>query len=77
MNKERREKIEQLSLQLDDIRDEISQLSETEQECYDNLPESFQYSEKGDRMQEIIESLNSAVDSIDEAISSLDEAIEN
>ena len=45
----------------------------TEQEAFDNLPESFQESEKGERMQEYIEYMEEALSSIEESIESLNE----
>lgn len=65
---------EEISVALGEIRDE-------EEESYDNLPESLQESAKGERIQENIESLESAVDEVDnidieEALNYIEMAIE-
>ncbi|MGN0929321.1 MAG: hypothetical protein ACI4N3_01635 [Alphaproteobacteria bacterium] len=42
-----------------------------EQEAYDNLPEPIQYSERGERMEEYICSLDDAMNYVSDAVSSL------
>lgn len=44
---------------IDDMRDE-------EQDSYDNLPESFQFGDRGRQMEENIMNMDSAMDEIDE-----------
>lgn len=44
---------------IDDIRDE-------EQDAYDNLPESFQFGDRGRQMEENIMNMDSAMDEIDD-----------
>ena len=75
MNKARRKAIEytisimqKVSVDLDTIRDE-------EQEAFDNLPDSLQYSERGEQMEEYIDTLGDAVSDIDDIIGSLCEII--
>ncbi len=51
-------------------------LRDEEQDYYDNMPESFQSGEKGDRAQEVIDALDEALDSLDSAADSLDTATE-
>jgi hypothetical protein len=58
MNKDRRNRIANIISDLDDI------LSE-EQDAYDNLPESFQQSERGEKMQEAIDYLEEAKSSLE------------
>lgn len=67
MNKDRRKRVDDLMVQLTDISSEIEAIKEEEQEAYDNLPESFQAGEKGDNMQNAIESLDEAENAVDEA----------
>lgn len=47
---------------LDSARDELKTVRDDEQEAYDNLPESLQYSEKGDDMERCIEALDEMMD---------------
>lgn len=74
MNKVRRKQIEEILVKLSDIQNDIECISEDEQEAFDNLPESLQYSERGDNMQEAIDNLDYALDSLDEVIDYLTEA---
>ena len=55
MNKKRRKEIEDVRKSLRKVYEELEELKDEEQEAFDNLPESFQESEKGERMQEYIE----------------------
>ena len=64
MNKQRREAIINLETKLEDIKFEILGLQEEEQEYYDNMPEPFQDSDKGEAAQTAIDCLESAVNSI-------------
>lgn len=74
MNKQRREAISALHSKLDDLKSEIEAVLGEEQDAYDNLPDSLRTGEKGDKMYEAIEALESAVSSIEDALSSLDDA---
>lgn len=74
MNKVRRNQIEEILVKLSDIQNDIECISEDEQEAFDNLPESLQYSERGDNMQEAIDNLDYALSSLEEVIDYLTEA---
>lgn len=90
MNKERRKELSKAICHLEKAKGEIESAKEIietckyeEEEAYDCLPESLQEGEKGDMMQENIDSLDEAFsiiedwpDDIDEAISSVQEAID-
>lgn len=72
MNNQRRKaiaaiesEIASLSETLDNLRERIESIRAEEQEAYDNLPESLQCAEKGERMQ-------SAIDALDNAASELE-----
>lgn len=90
MNKERRKELSKAIGHLEKAKGEIESAKEIietckdeEEEAYDCLPESLQEGERGDMMQENIDSLDEAFsviedwpDDIDEAISSVQEAID-
>lgn len=76
MNAQRRKWINSVWDKLDELKSEIESIMEEEQEAYDNLPESIQDGERGEKMQEAIDNLSNSMDSIDEAISYLESAIE-
>ncbi|MBR3467403.1 MAG: hypothetical protein IKH15_09315 [Bacteroidales bacterium] len=76
MNRNRRKQLVKALGQAEELKDTIETLRNEEQECFDNLPESLQYSERGDTMQEIANSLDYAVSNLEEAIDNLNEALE-
>lgn len=73
MNKQRRKAIGDIYDKLIDIQSDLEYIRDEEQEAFDNLPESIQYSERGERMEEYISSLEEALDNVGYAVESLDE----
>ena len=53
----------------------IEDVKDEEENAYDSLPESIQDSERGENMQEAIDTLDTACDSIDTVVDSVDETI--
>lgn len=76
MNKKRRNTIEKALEEIKRLKDVIEQCIDDEEDAYSNLPESIQYSERGESMQEIVEYLEYADSSLDEAIDNINEALE-
>ena len=66
MNNSRRKRLAEIQERLQDIMSALDEIRNEEQEAYDNLPESIQYSERGDAMTD-------AIDNIDEAVSTLED----
>lgn len=73
MNKNRRKAIDEIQDKLMNLQSELECIRDEEQEAFDNLPESIQYSERGERMEEYISSLEEALDNVGYAVESLDE----
>lgn len=67
--------IEQASSLLYEGKSLIDAALEEEQECFDNLPEGIQSSDRGCDMETNIEALQSASDSADEAINYLEDIV--
>jgi len=77
MNKARRKVLARITTQLESLKEELQlDVIDAEQEAFDNLPESFQEGEKGERMQEIIDTLEDVVSNFEDAIESLNQAQE-
>ena len=76
MNKQRRKQIEGMIDKLDNIKEHISDILDDEQNAFDNMPESIQYSERGYNMQEAIDNLDDSIGNIVDAIDNLYDAIE-
>lgn len=75
MNKQRRKEIEKISDQLMELQAALTDLRGEEEEAYENLPESIQYSERGDAMQEAMDAMDNADGSIQEAIDYLSDLL--
>lgn len=80
MNAERRKQIEALAAKAADLANEISMLKadvdtvrDEEQEYYDNMPESFQNGDKGEKAQAAISALEEAVSALEDACGGFDE----
>ena len=74
MNKYRRSRIDEIIQKIEDITYDIDVLRDEEEESYENLPESIQYSDRGEAMSEAIDNLESAISSLEEATEYLNEA---
>jgi len=71
MNKQRRERVEEAIIMLETLKQTVEEIRDEEETTYDNLPESIQESDRGEEMQEYVESLEDACDYLDEALDSL------
>lgn len=67
MNKERRKDLNEIAEAIYDLRERIENCREEEQEYFDNMPENFQFGERGEAAEEAIDNLDSAISSIEEA----------
>ena len=76
MNKARRKAIEEIIAQLDEQKEAIEAVQEEEQEAYDNLPESIQYTERGEAISENADDLEQAASDLDDVISNLQDIID-
>lgn len=72
MNAARRKKIADLHERLTGLLAEIEEVRDEEQDCFDNMPESFQAGEKGSAAEEAIGYLEDACNSTKEAASALE-----
>lgn len=77
MNKQRRKFISSSLEYLGKALDIIETAKDEEQEAYDNLPESLQYSERGEAMEEILFVLEDIFDSIQTVQDQINEIVEN
>lgn len=64
-----------LRASIDILKNQNEGLHDEEQEAYDNLPESFQESERGEAMEAAADNLDSAMSSMEEVLDSLNAAI--
>lgn len=76
MNNARRLQIEKLATQIEEIKDIIETLRDAEQNAYDNMPESLQDTERGEKMESAIDALDYAADDLQECLDHLCDAVE-
>lgn len=76
MNNTRRKKVLTAINSIDEIAEQIEDIKNEEEEAYDNLPESFQYSDRGYAMEDAISTLEQIQETIDEFKSELIELYE-
>jgi len=77
MNKERRKVLQGIVDALDEQKVCIETVYEEEQEAYDNLPESIQYSERGETMSNNVSEMEDVASELDDLIGRLQEIIDN
>jgi hypothetical protein len=66
VNAKRRKDIQGIEQKLGEIKEQLESLRDEEQEYYDNMPEAFQYGEKGEKAEAAIEALDDAMNSLEE-----------
>ena len=76
MNKIRRNQLEEIANKLERLQSELYLLKDEEEEYYENMPESIQGGEKGDRAYEVIDILEEAGCSFDELAETIRSAAE-
>ncbi len=73
MNAKGRKEIAKYVTTLEEIKNNLENMRDEEEDKLYNMPEGLQDSERGEQMQESIDTLEDACNSIDEAIDSLNE----
>lgn len=76
MNAKQRKELQGYVDQLEEIKSCLETMQEDETEKLDNMPEGLQESERGESMQEAIDTLEGAAQSIEEAIDYINEILE-
>lgn len=76
MNAQRRKEIAKAIALIEGAIAILDGVAEGEREAYDNLPESLQYSERGERMEECAEAIEYVSSELTDQIDSLNDAIE-
>lgn len=76
MNNKRRKILEEISGLLSEAYAKLDEVVEEEKNCFDNIPENLQGTERYERTAEIVELLNDAYSNLEDVINAIDEAIE-
>lgn len=76
MNKARRKRIREALDLLQQACEIIAEVGEEEENAFDSMPESIQESERGEKMQEYIDTIDEAVGAVDEVKDNLETMLE-
>ncbi len=76
MNKENRKELERAINLIEEAKLIVEQIKDEEQEKFDNLSEGLQASEKGQKFEETVETLDTAFSQLEEAIDGINMASE-
>jgi hypothetical protein len=76
MNNSRRKRIQEVLDSLSNFRAELEQIRDEEQDSFDNMPESLQEGERGEKSQNAIDNLDNAISELESSEESLQEALE-
>lgn len=76
MNNKRRKMLDEISGLLSEAYAKLEEVTEEETECFDNIPENLQNSERYDRAADVVELLESAYSDLEDVINAIDEARE-
>jgi predicted nucleic acid-binding Zn-ribbon protein len=72
MNKQRRQELYDVISFLDDAIDRLEEIKNDEQDSFDSLPENFQYSSTGDKMQDAMDKMDEIVNKIEDVKSNIE-----
>lgn len=75
MNNHRRKKIEKIIDEINAQIEDLEQVRDEEEESYENIPESLKYSERGEKMSEIIDIMDEVIGNISDHIDQLQEIL--
>lgn len=72
MNKDRRNKIQQIIDNINLVKSELQNVLDDEEFAFDSMPENLQYSIRGEESQEAIDYMNEAIECLDNVIETLE-----
>jgi hypothetical protein len=76
MNDARRKQIEEVLGRISEARADLETLKDEEQDYYDNMPESFQNGQNGEKAQAAIDALDEAINKLEDVESDIETAKE-
>lgn len=76
MNKDRRKRLGDIIAKLEELQSEIQSLAEEERECFDNMPEGLQESERGSAIEENADGLDETDSDLGSLLDTLNDIME-
>lgn len=77
MNNTRRKNIAAIIERIEIINSDLEYIADEERMAFDNLPESIQYSERGESMEEAADELEEIRDELEDLLERLQDVIDN
>lgn len=76
MNKDRRKRLSDIIAKLEVLQSEIQSLAEEERECFDNMPEGLQESERGSAIEDNADDLDETDSDFESLLDTLNDIME-
>ncbi len=76
MNNARRAALQAIRTKVIGLQNDLEALKDEEQEAFDNLPEGLQETERGEKMEAAVETIESAIYAMEETMDFLNDACE-
>lgn len=76
MNKDRRKRLSDIIAKLEVLQSEIQSLAEEERECFDNMPEGLQESERGSAIEDNADDLDDTDSDFESLLDTLNDIME-
>ena len=76
MNAQKRKELQKAIELLEKARSIVEEIRDEEQNCFDNLPEGLQSSEKGEKFTEDIDNLDTVAADLEQMIMTIEEVIQ-
>lgn len=76
MNNARRKELEKALEKIGEAKDIIQNVLDEEQEAFDNMPESFQTGERGEKMTDAIYEMDNAISNLEDVECAIENAME-
>ncbi|WP_286755491.1 hypothetical protein [Roseivirga sp. UBA838] len=73
MNRIRRKELAEICAALTELAERLQVVRDEEEEAFDNMPESMQYTDRGERMQENVSTIDESISEIEDKVSELQE----
>lgn len=74
MNNNRRKRLAAILESVEDLKAQLEEIRDEEQDAFENMPYNLQESERGQQMEEAISRMEDAISDFDEAASGIEEA---
>lgn len=76
MNRDRRDKLSDILVDLEAAKSDLEEIIDEEQEAFDNLPDNLQCSSRGEEMESGLDELRESFEKLEEVIEHINNVVE-